>query len=324
MAYAIYTSFVCMIDSNGIPLSSARVFVLDAGSTSLKTIYSDAGLSTPATNPIVVTSGGPHDMRYVAAGTYKIQVETGGSSTLNSGTVVARYSKDNVDSGVAVGSGALPIASGGTSATSAAAAISALGAASASSLATTAADVASLQSTLTGTDSTQLASGTTAQRDVVPAAGMVRENTTTTKFEGYISGGWDNFMLEAANAAATADVLAETAGATFIRPDRLSYSKRVIRCAALVTYSGGVPALTNGFGFTATVADNGTGDFTLNFSVTEADANYAFFACPFINGTALLASATAKSTTQLRVTVFNSAGSATDPTSCAVIVMRFA
>lgn len=318
MAIAIFTSFGQQSDSNGVPLNAGTVTVYAATTTTPLSLYSDSALTAGVTNPVTLLADGRHAITYIATASYKIVVKNSAGATI--------YTRDNIDPGVAVGSGALPVANGGTAATTAAGARTNLAAAAASDIATIQSDLSSVQ-TYIGynlTTSTRLASGTTAQRDAVPLVGMVRENSTTTKVETYINSGWDNVMLETANSASAADVLAETAGVLAIRADRLSSSKRVGRCAALVNYSGGVPALTNGYGFTATVADNATGDFTLNFSVAEADTNYAVFAQPFLNATVLYAAVTAKSTTQVRVAVNNSAGSATDPTSCSVMVMRLA
>lgn len=44
------------------------------------------------------------------------------------------------------------------------------------------------------TDSLIVPVGTTAQRDSVPANGMVRANTTTSNYEGYLSGVWNKFL----------------------------------------------------------------------------------------------------------------------------------
>lgn len=321
MAHAIYTSFINLIDSNGIPYASAKVFVCDAGTTNLKTIYSDAGLSTPATNPVSVSSGGPHDIRYVAAGTYKIIVETGGGDTIGSGTTQSRYCKDNVDTGVAVGSGALPIASGGTSATSAAAARTALSVPSAAEVASIATDVAELQDTLTGTDATQLAAGTTAQRPVSPAVGQIRHNTTTTKLEDYISGGWDNLMHESANATATADVLAETAAATFIRPDRLISSPRVAKALAYVTFSGGTPTMTTNTGFSSTITDHGTGDITVTMSTAMGSTSYYVIATALKSDGNSYPTIVSKTTTAIRLICRDTSGTAVDPDSISIIVL---
>ena len=44
-----------------------------------------------------------------------------------------------------------------------------------------------------GTDYVKLPVGTTAQRPPTPAAGMIRVNTTTGKYEVYISSQWNEF-----------------------------------------------------------------------------------------------------------------------------------
>lgn len=313
MSHAIYTSFTNLIDSNGIPLPSARVFVFDAGTTNPRAVYSDAALAIPATNPVTVSQGGPHDMRYVAAGSYKIVVETGGNDTFGSGTVVAKYSKDNVDTGVAVGAGALPIASGGTSATTAAGARTALGVASSGEVADIATDVSVLQDTLTGTDATQLASGTTAQRPVTPVVGQVRENTTTTKFEGYIGAGWDNFMLEAGSASSTAAIAAETAEATFIRPDRIKYSPVAVQAWAAILWGSGAPVVNDNENV-ASASDGGTGDITITLATAMADANYAVTATAYMNSnTPRLCTVRARTTTTVRIIVMDTSASVADP-----------
>lgn len=318
MAIAIFTSFGQQCDTNGVPLSAGTVTVYAATTTTPLSLYSDSALTAGVTNPITLLADGRHAITYISPAAYKVVVANAAGTPI--------YTRDNIDPGVAIGSGALAVANGGTGSSTAAGARTNLGAAAATEIATVQSDLSNLQTWAgyTLTTSTRFAVGTTAQRDAIPAVGMVRVNSTTTKYEGYIGSGYDNFLLETANTASTADVLAETSGVLLLRADRLSSSKRVGRCAALVNYSAGTPALTNGYGFSTTIADNSTGDFTLNFSVAEADVNYAVFAQPFLNGTVLYAAVTAKSTTQVRVAVNNSAGSATDPTSCSVIVMRLA
>lgn len=44
--------------------------------------------------------------------------------------------------------------------------------------------------TMTGTGEIQVPAGTTAQRAGSPSTGMLRANTTTNQFEGYINGQW--------------------------------------------------------------------------------------------------------------------------------------
>jgi hypothetical protein len=44
--------------------------------------------------------------------------------------------------------------------------------------------------TFSGTGALKMPSGTTAQQPIVPIDGMIRYNTTTNSFEGYINGAW--------------------------------------------------------------------------------------------------------------------------------------
>lgn len=51
-------------------------------------------------------------------------------------------------------------------------------------------NTAKIESTNSGTGSTPLAHGTTAERDVSPSAGYARLNSDTSKFEGYTGSTW--------------------------------------------------------------------------------------------------------------------------------------
>jgi hypothetical protein len=195
MATAIQTSFWPINDSNGDPVSGAKIYVYDVGTTTPRAIYSDTALSVAVSNPIIANSAGRTTtdggttvgMVYTATGSYKLVVKTSADVTL--------YTLDNIDGGVPVGSGALAITNGGTGATIAATALSNLGGASAADLADLAADVAALAGAAASTEKTHLATGTTAQRPATPAEGDVRRNTTTARWEGYNgSAAWETFF----------------------------------------------------------------------------------------------------------------------------------
>lgn len=174
MAVSIITSHLQQCDSNGVPLNAGTVTVYAAGTTTPLTLYSDDDLDSgdAITNPITLDSSGRHAMTYIATAAYKLVVKN------SSGTTI--YTHDDIDPGVAVGSGALPVASGGTGGTTAAAARTNLSAASSTDMATAQSDISNL-TTWTGfglTTRSRIASGTTAQE---PAAGTVgvRFNSTT-------------------------------------------------------------------------------------------------------------------------------------------------
>ena len=113
-------------------------------------------------------------------------ITTNGSGTLSFGDIPAGYADSDVESYL----------SGGTGVTYSSGAIS-IGQAVATSDSPTFANM-----TLSGTDSIKISSGTTAQRNVTPTAGMFRYNTTTGEFEGYtdewgaIGGGGGSFTTD--------------------------------------------------------------------------------------------------------------------------------
>lgn len=273
MAVNVITSFIPIVDANGVPYTSARVFVCTVGTTTLKTIYSDSSLTTPATNPISV-SAGRHAIRFLAAGTYKIQTEINGTDTIGSGTTLANYSWDNIDPGVPVGSGALPVASGGTGATTAAGARTNLSVPSASEMSTAQSDIATLQTRLGTTDRTRPASGTTAQRPGAPAAGDFRWNTTIGGSEEYDGATWNP---EVHIAATQAEAEAGTSNSRVMTPGRTQNHPGVAKAWAQILISGGTPSIVSSHNI-ASITDNGTGDVTLTFTTAFSSANYCAIA----------------------------------------------
>lgn len=197
MAVEIVTSFDQQCDANGDPMSGALVYVYDVNSTTPRTIYSDTALGTTADNPIECDAAGRHDMRYTAAGSYKIVVKTSAG--------VSVYTRDNIDGRVPVGAGALPVASGGTGATSAGAARTNLSVPAQSEMDTANTNISNLN-TWTGytlTTRTRIASGTTAQQ---PAAGTIgfRYDTTTSRLVFDNGSAWRNVLTAGDSTAADA------------------------------------------------------------------------------------------------------------------------
>lgn len=213
MATEIITSFQQICDSAGDPISGAKIYVYDVGTTTPRDVYSDDDLdiSHVAANPIVCDSAGRHDMRYTATGSYKIVVKTSAGVTV--------YTRDNIDGRVPVGSGALAIANGGTGATDAAAALTALGGATAAEVADVAADVAALSGALASTEKTHIATGTTGQRPASPIEGDIRRNTTTSLYEFYTGSAWVNVPTYATSSAhPTIQRFTSGTGATYTLP----------------------------------------------------------------------------------------------------------
>lgn len=179
MSVEIITSFDQICDASGDPMSGAKIYVYDVGTTTPRNVYAASDLSgSAAANPIVTDSAGRHDMRYTATGSYKIVVKTSADVTV--------YTRDNIDGRVPVGgTGILAIANGGTGASTAAGALAALSAPTAAEVADLAAQVAALAGSAASTEKTHIATGTTAQRPAAPADGDIRRNTTIPQWEGY-------------------------------------------------------------------------------------------------------------------------------------------
>lgn len=122
MAVRHQTPQVQALDLSGNPAPGAKLRFYDAGTTNPRTVYSDAALSIPYSQPIAADSAGVWPPIFVGTGVYKVTIYS------SADVLIATY--DNIDPSLSTNAGALAIASGGTGATTAAGARSALGAAS--------------------------------------------------------------------------------------------------------------------------------------------------------------------------------------------------
>jgi hypothetical protein len=323
MATAIETSFWPINDANGDPVSGAKIYVYNVGTTTSRAIYSDTSLSVSVSNPIICNSAGRTTtdggttvgMVYTATGSYKIVVKTSADVTL--------YTLDNIDGNVPVGSGALAIANGGTGATSAATALSNLGGASDADLADLASDVAALVGAASSTEKTHLATGTTAQRPASPAEGDVRRNTTTSSYEGYTGAAWRHFAttstedpsatdseegfieiaVQSEMETATDVVRAVTPGRQHFHP---GHGKFWIKAA-------GAGTLTASYNITS-VTDTGTGVLTVTIATDFSSADYAI-TIGHVGGSVNVTCANQAAGSFTLNSVAIADGSATDPTT---------
>lgn len=140
MTAAIAAPFLHVEDANGNPYVAAQLYVFVSNTTTLAAIYSDKELTSSLDNPLTSDTAGNFLRAYVAAGTYKLRLETSAD--------VGIWEYDYIDTGL-INSGTLPIASGGTAATTAAAARTALGAAAQTDVDDLSADITVLQSQVT-------------------------------------------------------------------------------------------------------------------------------------------------------------------------------
>jgi hypothetical protein len=144
MTLQIVKPYIHVEDANGNPYVGAKLYVYVPGTTTPAAIYADAALSVPLPNPLSGVTGsdaaGNFPRAYIAAGAYKLRAETAAG--------VLIWQEDNIDTGLSAGSGALPIASGGTGGITAAAARTNLDVPSNSELAALASDISGLQANL--------------------------------------------------------------------------------------------------------------------------------------------------------------------------------
>lgn len=138
MAVSVKAPLNHVEDNNGEPIVAAKQYVYEAGTTTLRPVYTDPALSTPADNPQISDAKGDFPRVFTAAGTYKIRQET------SLGLLIAEW--DDIDSGLSSGSSVLPISGGGTGSTTAAGARTNLDVPSNSELSDLATTISNLQS----------------------------------------------------------------------------------------------------------------------------------------------------------------------------------
>jgi hypothetical protein len=69
-------------DANGVPASGARLFTYEAGTSTPKPTYSDAGLTIANANPVVANAGGVFGPVIATTGAYKLEMQTATGAVL--------------------------------------------------------------------------------------------------------------------------------------------------------------------------------------------------------------------------------------------------
>lgn len=113
------------LDGNGNPYSGAKLYFFNAGTTTPKTVYSDSGLTTPISQPVIADSAGRFVQIFMQTSTYRVQLKT------SADVLIGDYDNNDPGNPASSGATALPVASGGTGATTGPAALANLGAAAA-------------------------------------------------------------------------------------------------------------------------------------------------------------------------------------------------
>ncbi len=151
--------------SDGLPLVGGKLYTYAAGTTTPLATYVDYTGTTTNTNPVILDSNGECDVWLSNTLIYKYVLKDADDVTL--------YTVDYVSVPITAVSFAAPPA---------------IGDAIPNEGTFTNLNVVNLM-TLEGTGAAILNVGTTGERPADPEAGMVRYNSTTTKFEGY-NGAW--------------------------------------------------------------------------------------------------------------------------------------
>jgi len=145
--------------ANGEPLVGGKIYTYEAGTTTPVATYVDAAGVSQNTNPIILDSRGMCNIWLLSTTSYKYVVTDAND--------VLQFTTDNIGVTLTTASFATPPIIGNSVPNSA--------------FFTTI--------SLTATSASTLNVGTTGQRPASPDIGMVRYNSTTTKFEGY-NGSW--------------------------------------------------------------------------------------------------------------------------------------
>ena len=75
-------SNMIIVDTNGDPVSGAKLEIFDAGTTNQKNVFTDATLLTAADNPIIANGNGGIPVRYIGTGDYKVTYKDSADVTL--------------------------------------------------------------------------------------------------------------------------------------------------------------------------------------------------------------------------------------------------
>jgi hypothetical protein len=147
-------------DANGQPLVGGKIYTYEAGTSTPATTYVDAAGVTENTNPIILDSRGMCNIWLLNTVNYKYVVKDADDTLI--------FTTDNIGVTLTSASFAAPPVLGSDTPNSG--------------------YLTTLE--LTATSASTINRGTTAQRPATPVEGMIRYNSTTTKFEGYTNGAW--------------------------------------------------------------------------------------------------------------------------------------
>lgn len=152
--------------SDGLPLVGGKLYTYAAGTTTPLATYTDYTGVTQNTNPVILDSSGQASVWLPDTTTYKYVLKTPTDTTL--------YTVDYVSVPVTANSFASPPAIGS----------------SVPNAGTFTTLIATGQVTFTSTGAAVINVGTTSERPATPQTGMIRYNSTISKYEGYAGTAW--------------------------------------------------------------------------------------------------------------------------------------
>ena len=134
---------------------------------------------------------------------------------------------------------------------------------------------------------------------------------------------------QVANAAITNAKLSLSANDSNIKTAlNASGDAGIFACRAWVNFNGTGTVAIRGSGNVSSITDNGTGEYTVNFTTAMPDTNYAVVAgCMYVAGSGFLRtlqriSQTAPTTSAIQVIAYEENAGAVDPTYCDVAIFR--
>ena len=93
-------------------------------------------------------------------------------------------------------------------------------------------------------------------------------------------------------------------------------------CRAWVNFNGTGTVAIRASGNVTSITDNGTGQYTMNFTTALPDADYCAAAASFVAGTAVIVRTLSFATTSLSLNTTNSAGSDVDASTVGIAIFR--
>jgi hypothetical protein len=152
--------------SDGLPLVGGKLYTYAAGTTTPLATYTDSTGVTQNTNPVILDATGQAGVWLPDTTTYKYVLKTSADVTL--------YTVDYVSVPLTTNSFASPPAIGS----------------SVPNAGTFTTLIATGQVTFTSTGAAVINVGTTSERPATPQTGMIRYNSTISKYEGYAGAAW--------------------------------------------------------------------------------------------------------------------------------------